>query len=238
MKITLLSLAAIAAVASADAAVVSINLTNGDGPRQVKSGESTGVIDTTGWLNVSATTSNIGGTGIDIALSTGITSSNTARGAGGDGTSPVQALYEGGLRDSTGGTPGDTAVTLTNLAAFMTANGASDYRILAYYKSPVTSGTRSFSIRVGATPGSGTLKTTNTPTYSAVGVTDSFVELGNADNNWMQFAGLTSGTSVIEVNRVGRDGLLVGLQIEAVPEPSSAALLGLGGLALTRRRRR
>ncbi|BDS08729.1 hypothetical protein NT6N_37690 [Oceaniferula spumae] len=54
----------------------------------------------------------------------------------------------------------------------------------------------------------------------------------------------TLGSSTVDVNfddigpGAGTRGFIKGVGIEAVPEPSSAALLGLGGLALILRRRR
>lgn len=224
---------------SANAAVVSINLTNGDGPRQIGGSESTGVIATTGWHNISSATLDVGGTGINVTPSEAAGTTNTLRDSGsGDGTDGFLALYEAGLRDS--GAADVTTVTIANMTAYLAAQSATEYRIIAYYKSPITSGTRSFRIRVGATAGTGSYVTTNTPDFANMSASDTFVELGGADNNWMQFTGLTSDTAVIEIDRVDRDGSLVGFQIEtiAVPEPSSATLFGLGCFALTLRRRK
>ncbi|MDB4266135.1 hypothetical protein N9889_00810, partial [bacterium] len=38
------------------AALLSVNITNTDGPRQILAAESTGVIATTGWVNVQSNT--------------------------------------------------------------------------------------------------------------------------------------------------------------------------------------
>lgn len=240
MKTKLYAMGAIlGGVLAADAAVISINITNGDAPRQILGTESTGLINTTGWNNISASTTNIDGTGVNLTLSGTVGTSNTLRDGSGDGTDGFLALYEAGLRDGSGGTTGDSTLSLSGLSGFMTANSATDYRIIAYYKSPLnlTSGD-AFQIRVGATVNTGTFVTTNTPDNANMSVSDSFVQLGSAENNWMEFTGLTTDTAVVEVNRTSRDGLLTGIQIEAVPESSSAALLGLGGLALILRRRK
>ena len=218
------------------AALLSVNITNTDGPRQILAAESTGVIATTGWVNVQSNTpvTNAGSSGINITTfgSRGIV--NTLRDTGtGDGTDGFLALYEAGLRDSTGGNQTDTGVTITGLSQFMTAVNATEYRIIAYYKLPVASGNRIFEIGVDTT-----FVTTNTPDYSNISASDSFVEHGNTDNNWMEFTGLTADSTTLYVNRGNRDALLTGFQIEAVPEPSSAGLLALAGLLTLARRKR
>ena len=236
MKLKTTLLATIASVSASHAALVSVNLTNTNGPRQIQSGESTGVISTTDWANVSSSTTNISGSGVDATLAGTISASNTLRdGAPADGTDGFLALFEGGLKDSTAGSATDTSITLSNLSALLAAEGHTSYRIIAYYKSAVNVTTAdSFQLQLD----SNTPVITNTPDNSNISASDSFVKLGSVENNWMEFTNLTSDTATIAINRISRDGVLVGLQLETVPEPSSTALLGLGGLALIMRRRK
>jgi len=221
------------AVGTANAAVLSINLTNADGPRQILATESTGVINTTGWVNVQSNTA-VTDSGVTIAPFGNRSTSNTLRDLGvGDGTDGFLALNEFGLRDSTGANQTDTGVTISGLSQFLTAANASEYRIIAYYKSPIISGNRVIEIGLDSS-----FTTVDTPDYSNVSVNDNFVQHESADSNYIEFTGLTADSTTLYVNRSNRDGLLTGFQIEAVPEPSTSLLAGLAGIGLLLRRRK
>jgi len=235
MKKTITTIAIASLLAgAAQATVLSINLTNNDNPRQIQATESTGVINTTGWNNITATTADIDGTVVDITLGGSIATSNTARDAGGDGTDGFLALYEAGLRDNTAGTPGDTFITISDMTAFLTTESATSYNIYAYYKSRVTAVDRTLGIGTD----SSNLTTDSTPDGRDISASDSFVALGGTDANYVLYSGLTADSTTIYINRGTREATLTGIQIEAVPEPSSAALIGLAGLAWILRRRK
>ena len=59
-----------------------------------------------------------------------------------------------------------------------------------------------------------------------------------SDANWAVYGTFTGDTLTISGTNSGGRSVLSGFQVVAVPEPSSAALLGLGGLALIVRRRK
>ena len=219
----------------AEATIISINITNGDAPRQIGASESTGVLDVTGWLNVTADSTNIGGTAVDVTLSKAPSGLNTSRDSGvGDGTDGFLALYEGGLRDSSGATLDDTFATLSDMTAFLASEGAVSYNVYAYYKSAGPNWDPD-NVAIGLSGGS---MTTVNPDGGTLSVSDAFVEAGTPESNYMVFSGLTADSTTVFFSRVSRDGLLTGLQIETVvPEPSAIALILCGGLVLVRLRR-
>ena len=237
MKKTITTIAIASLLAGgAQATVLSINLTNTNAPRQIEASESTGIIDTTGWNNITATTTDVDGTAVDITLGGNILTANTKRDAGGDGTNGFLALYEAGLRDATPGTAGDTFATISDMAAYLTAEGATSYNLYVYYKSGVPDATTPRALAIGMD--SSNLTTDNTPDGRDMSVNDSFVALGGTDANYVLYQGLTADSVTVFINKGDRDALLTGVQIETVPEPSSAVLIGLGGLALILRRRK
>jgi len=87
-----------------NAGLISVNFTNGDLPRDILPSDSTDVVDTADWQNISASTSDIGSTAVDVTLEGMIHTANTARDfTDSDGTNGFLAVYEAGLRDSTMG---------------------------------------------------------------------------------------------------------------------------------------
>jgi hypothetical protein len=218
----------------AHAGVISINLTNSDGPRQILALESTGVIDTTGWINMTSGGNDVDGTAVDVAWGGSIGLANTLRDKGtGDGTDGFLALYEAGLRDSTSGTDGDTYVAISDMAAYLAAEGHTSYRIIAYYKSVVTAAADGIELGLATDA-----LTAVDPDGHRISVGDGFVEAGSPESNYMVFSGLTSDSATVYLNKVGRDGLLTGIQIETIPEPATLGLAvgaGLGVLFIRRR---
>jgi hypothetical protein len=221
-------------ISASQAGRISINLTNGDGPRQILASESTGVIDTTGWLNLTAGGNDVDGTVVDISLTGTIAVQNTARDKGsGDGTDGFLALFEAGLKDSTPSTAGDTYITVSDMAAYMSAEGHSSYRIIAYYKSAVTASPDGIALGLSTE----TLTSVN-PIDRLVSVNDGFVESASPDSNYMVFSGLTADSASVYINRVNRDGILTGMQIETIPEPATLSMTVGAAAALLFIRRR
>lgn len=227
----MLGLVAIIATAmSANAGLVSINLTNADGPRQILVGETTGVIDADGWVNMGATTANVGGTVVDATLGGTMGVANTSRDKGsGDGTDGFLALYEAGLRDATIATLGDTFITVSDMTAYLAAEGDTSYNIIAYYKSAITASPDTISL--GLTTGS---LTNVDPDGHTISVNDSFVESANPESNYIVFSGLTSDSTTVYLNKAsgGRDGMLTGIQIQTIPEPATLGMVALFGAGL------
>jgi len=58
------------------------------------------------------------------------------------------------------------------------------------------------------------------------------------EGHYLLISGLSGDLTITTTNPAGGRAPLAGFQIVEVPEPSSAALLGLGGLALILRRRK
>ena len=87
-------------------------------------------------------------------------------------------------------------------------------------------------------------------TNFTIGATTKNVDGGSHDGDWTlgdeytSFTGLTTGTGSIVITiqdgiaPINTFGVISGLQIVSVPEPSSTTLLGLGGLGVLLRRRR
>jgi len=210
-----------ALTSTAHSATLSINLTTG-----ASTVTDEGVIsDANNWQDISADTSNINGTGVAIAL----------HGALGNSADTFGSLYDSGLRDSSSAN-GDTSITLTGLSTFMTNAGASEYDVYVYYRSWVSSSS-ALTVDLAAAEGGATPSYT---TYDAAdnNGNDSYILAGNPESNYIKYSGLTNDQLDVFVDRGSRDAMFAGVQIVTVPEPSSAALLGLGGLALILRRRK
>ena len=122
----------------------------------------------------------------------------------------------------------NVTVSLTNLDAWLAANGAPRYEVTVYYagQEDYAGYDAANSVTVGGI--SETLTLTQdiagdgTGFWSAIGETYLFTSdtLTFTDNTNLAIGGISA------------------IQITTVPEPSSTALLGLGGLALILRRRR
>jgi len=246
-----LALAASALFTSAtQATLVSINFTIDTAAGKIETGESTGVIATTGWFNTSATIGDVTNaldvngvaTGINIADSRQLVqNSATARDAPNgesNGTDGFLALYEGGIRTSAA----NQTLTFTNMSNFLNAAGASEYKMIFYFRSRTANDAATITTNIDG----GTDTTTQIMQSGAAITYDyGFVEAAgeattDPDANYIVYDHLTADTTTLNYHRGGADLYLTGVQIEAVavPEPSSAALLGLGGLALIFRRRK
>jgi len=112
-KTMAVAIGTLSTVCLAQAGVVSVNFTNGDGPRLIRGYESTGVEAAKGWTNVTIVkkgekkvsgNTQIGKTGIKLewTASSPVVTCNTSRDAGNpDKTDGFLALFESGLVDFT-----------------------------------------------------------------------------------------------------------------------------------------
>ena len=121
----------------------------------------------------------------------------------------------------------NVTVSLTNLDAWLAANGAPRYEVTVYYagNSDFAGWNAANSVTVGGISETITLDhngSSNPVFWAANGATYQFTSdtLTFTDNTNLDIGGISA------------------IQITTVPEPSSTALLGLGGLALILRRRR
>ena len=105
----------------------------------------------------------------------------------------------------------------------------------AYYKSPLNNVSPD-DVELGLDTAA---LVTADPASALLSVNDSFVAAGNPESNYILFSGLTADSTTVYFNRVSRDGILTGFQVEAIPEPGTGLLIaiGAGGLLLCRRRR-
>lgn len=105
------------------------------------------------------------------------------------------------------------------------------YDVYVYFNRNGATPTESYDITLGAT----TFSVTTNNTAAA------FTE-ANAGNsftgNYVVFQGVTGTSFTVTAGDSGQADYIYGMQIVSVPEPSSTALLGLGGLALILRRRK
>ena len=122
----------------------------------------------------------------------------------------------------------NVTVSLTNLDAWLAANGAPRYEVTVYY-----AGSTNFAGYVAA----------DSVTVGGISETFTLDHNGSTDSNFWAANGatylFTSDTLTITDTSTDLNvGGISAIQITTVPEPSSTALLGLGGLALILRRRR
>lgn len=217
LKYTLLALAGL--TLSAQAAVY-VNFNGAQAGGGVATGDPFGV-PTALWANTGnvatdATGISVGGANLTWA-STGTWGDNVAASSG------DESIYGGYLDDNNAQRP---EFTLSGLTA---ALGGSAYTIIVYSFSDDPNNGLGNLILNGGTP---TAITSSTST-------------GNLTGNYgiTTFTGVTGDSFTVEGNvtagSAGRPrATIAGFQVVAVPEPSSTALLGLGGLALILRRRK
>ncbi|MEJ6780921.1 MAG: PEP-CTERM sorting domain-containing protein [Akkermansiaceae bacterium] len=133
---------------------------------------------------------------------------------------------------------GDRVFAPTGFAATMTISGldiTKNYNIALIGASLNTGGFET-DFTIGAT--------TKTATAAPISGTGNGALTFVEGDSHVLFSGISGGTGSItfsvtdSVDPDSANGVLSGLQIEEVPEPSTTALLGLGGLALIFRRRK
>lgn len=212
--IAITAIAAMGLVGSAGAVVLNLNL--GEGALGAE------VIDGASWNNMTATVA--GGTAlvdsagaataatVAVTSGTGQINSNDAAGAG----------YTGAANDSM-------------TTSLMWGNGTDTVTV-----SGLTNG-ETYTVTVWAgLSGVGTADTDVTVTGSNEGTLTADLDAAYTANSVLTFTGTVAGGQIAlsAGPSGGTNHAWQGIRIETVPEPSSTALLGLGGLALILRRRK
>tara|TARA_B110000908_G_scaffold33785_1_gene40483 strand:- start:3581 stop:4303 length:723 start_codon:yes stop_codon:yes gene_type:complete len=229
--ITSFAAAMAAFVISANAAVISVNIGNSSANNNISATDTAGVVAVNNWNNklgsfgAAAVTDDSG----TLLATTVSVNTQWSGGLSAAAATPNHALMGSGT-DSGGG---DMSATVTGITFDL-------YDVYVYFKN---SGDRygDYSVTPSGTgaAGGGLLRGYNIP-YAGTFIE----ETTGADpgtGNYMVFRNVSGANLLInsspENPSVAR-APLTGFQIVAVPEPSSTALLGLGGLALILRRRK
>ncbi len=257
-----------ALTASASAATIGINFMNGQYADNtgVGSDENTAALDAAlsvsspAWNNHAiagtgaSTTATVAGIGMTLYRSGTWSGGSEGVTAGGDASQQVFRMY---LEDGDGGgsyADGDGIGASIHLTGLTDALGGDAYRVHVLFSSDTVgasfagvtlydgeaSDPATVAINSLTSLATGTATVAGNGTYpvaSGAGTNEGgargFVTFGGAD-------GFTANNLVIAAD--DRDGSargsIAGIVIETVPEPSSTALLGLGGLALILRRRK
>jgi hypothetical protein len=250
-KIILPAVAALAIASSANAAIISVNF-DGRSAGTLASGDVAGVESANNWNNVSsgdnsgsnATTSSlINDSG--VVTSTSITYEQNFWSIN-NGTSTDGKVSSGYTNTSS---TADGVLSIAGLGSEFTSGG---YNVILYLGGTDSQG-QNTAIEVGANIGGGTsqwirhVRSTDA-TFSGYNsetfADEATAQSGSTNSNYVVFSGLTAASFDINVLKDSsstsgwaRAGIK-GVQIVAVPEPSSTALLGLGGIALILRRRK
>lgn len=177
-----------------------------------------------GWGPLSVTDSG-GGTAAQIT-STHTSGFNGFSGSFGAMADSADRTLMNGYTSFNSGDAG--TITLSGISSDFTG-AVGGYTVVVYFESD--NNAREASITLGATTINGRDASTFSGTYNeATGV--------GVDSNYAVFSGLTANSVNIDIDSTpGRMGI-TGIALYATPEPSSTALLGLGGLALILRRRK
>ncbi|BDS05460.1 hypothetical protein NT6N_05000 [Oceaniferula spumae] len=238
-------------IGAAQAAIISVDLVqmgnNGHGNADIT--ELAGVVEAGGWetadrdgarndTNLSALRADDGGTLVTTSATMTIGAGFAGYFTGASGFNTGTALFNNDMMDSyvelgldTGGT-----ISFTNLNASVGAV----YDVYVYMnrnfgntgtKSVTVGGTTKF---IQGEDDTGPFSEANYATQAAADANPT------EGGNYILFSGVSTDNLDIVFGHVGPNGRagINGVQIVGVPEPSSAALLGLGGLALIMRRRK
>ena len=235
-------LAAFAAMTcAASAATISINFTEAaDRVNQnLPSGTAAGIGGLTNWNNVDANPDGTFGSLVDNSGSgtaASVTWSAQGGGVWGDNTATTDAnagvgdaMLRRGYIDDNGGDAFSSVTFSVSGIAYAT------YDVVVYYSSgdgtnPQLQATNINGTEMSPDPAAGANNQYGTnPNWDATN-TVTFSSLSGAS-----FSGFTVDRNTVGTGRASIAGLQI---VEIIPEPSSAALLGLGGLALILRRRK
>ena len=224
---------------SADAEVISVNIfaNNGQAPdTQLAASESAGVVSVDNWNNIGPFADNAGnatsgtlndddGSSTSATLSwTGVGATNTRSFA--DPADPdVRMMNSYSQFDS---------LTFNDLPSVFADNG---FDLYVYYEDNNKGLTTTISATVGGTTFWGRDDTTYDDASDSYIRATALTEATATDANYFRFTGLTGSSVTVSFGGNGREPI-TGLQVVAIPEPASLALLGMGGLLMLSRRRR
>lgn len=230
LKYTLLALAAMTGVASAASIAVNFGGSGGNGQQTITSGEAAGVNRATNWINSGAASDSVTSDGITV---TWASEESWGEGSATGVDTADTALMSGWL--SANDSPSSTgSIDVTNLVG--------TYDLYIYFASDRPDQLNSISEDASVFAASSILE--DVVTGAAGTLIDPFVynqgDGAGGAGNYLLFTGLSAATLNITFdngtdNRAGIAGIQI---VEQVPEPTSTALLGLGGLALILRRRK
>lgn len=233
--ITSIAIALASLAVSANAAIISVNIGNTSTDNLISSGQSAGVVAASNWNNKlgsfgAATVTDDSGTllattvSVNTQWSGGLTSAPAT---------PNQALMDSGT--DTGG--GDATATITAIPYDL-------YDVYVYIRSSSVGRYGDYSVTPSGA-GAGGAATLRGYSIGAFGASGTFIEETTGDSpgegNYIRFRNVSGENLVIRAdpqNPSPARANIAGFQIVQVPEPSAALLLGLGGIALTLRRRR
>jgi hypothetical protein len=233
MKLNTTILAVLTAtIGAASAATISINFRENNNNQVMDPGTTAGLDVQSNWNNTDGSTASTMGSLID---STGVVTTasvtwETTGGLWGDGTANTDANAGVGDAQLRRGYLDDNGAITFSMSGITYAS----YDVIVYYSSGDTGNKQFQATTIGGT--------TLLPT-AAAGANNKYATNPNWDDtNTVTFSALSGASfsgSVAARNTVGTGrGTIAGIQVVEVPEPSSAALLGLGGLALILRRRK
>jgi len=231
---------------------VNIDSSNAAGIPAIGSGVTAGVVPVANWNNITS------------GAQTGTTTGSALVNDGGATTAASVTVFNRFWQDQVSTASGDhqiyseytntsaTANGVVNVAGIGTGFTSNGYNVIVYLGGTNDMGANT-AIEVGANINGGTDQwirvIRRSPSFNGAWdstpfSTEPLAQASAAESNYIMFTGLTASSFDINIlkdpsstNSWSRAGLR-GIQIVAVPEPSSAALLGLGGLALFLRRRR
>lgn len=250
MKKTIIFSLSLIAATAANAAMITLNWTDGGpGTGNAEAGESAGVIPGAFINTVSGNATARNNTDVanlfdDSGAGSGVAVSSTGINTGGftatDSTG-YNTVFSNILMRNYGDTANGT-ITFTGLSGWLTANSATAYEVyflsereVNRYSGSISNGSETFFLAnggAGANPVGPFILGTDTTLAAAT---------ANANTaNYIKFSATSTDSFTLDIQRGDGQGFIDvnGIQIVAVPEPSSSALLGLGGLAFILRRRK
>jgi len=172
-----------------------------------------------------------------------------AEGVWRNNTQAESSVLHGYLDDHQGGTAGDNQnfIHLTGLSAWLAATGDTEYRVTVLRSSDGATGWNPIEVTTGNVAGETGWTNNGTPTGGTI-VSQSDIagiDLGAQQARTYETPQITLDANGISLHYITTGGTgsrprgsVAGIIIESVPEPSSTALLGLGGLALILRRKK
>ncbi|QQL45724.1 PEP-CTERM sorting domain-containing protein [Sulfuriroseicoccus oceanibius] len=232
------------------AAVITINWTDGGpGTGNAVADEAAGVVPSPYVNTITGNGNALNNTNAsdlfdDSGAGSGVAVSASSINAGGftsTATSGYNTEFSNVLMRNYGDTAGGT-ITFTGLSAWLSATGQTAYEV--YYMSDRQVNLYSGSIAIGAEKfflangGAGSTQTGPFVLGTSTTLADAQANANTA--NYVKFSAISGDSFTIDIQRDGGGGFIDvnGIQIVGVPEPSSAALIGLGSLSLLLRRRR